>query len=283
MLRASARFRPLPFPWPMRNGTVLALSPFDALGSPGTVGWTCLHKRTWEPHVERCLRDLLRPGDTVLDVGANLGYFSAVMAQAVGPSGRVFSFEPVPDTFEQLRLCALLNGFEWMTPLPVALGAAEGSIELAFDARNAGDASSHRPATRSAEQRVVRARVGRLDDLVAESAAAAPAVMKLDVEGHEFEVLQGARKTIADTHPAIVFEFAPSLAQHAGWRLADLAELISPDGEYAFFRLGERDPVKIDILRWTPEKECFACDLLARPVATSRQRRSTPRKVSPGA
>lgn len=73
--------------------------------------------------------------------------------------------------------------------------------------------------------------------------------MKVDVEGHELEVFQAALKTIGDMRPAIVFEFAPSLAQRAGRGLADLAQLISPDSEYAFFLLGEDELRPIDILR----------------------------------
>lgn len=271
MLRASAGVRPRPFPWRMRNGAMLAISPFDGLSFPGTVGWTCFRTGVWEAHIERCLHDLLRPGDVALDIGANLGYFSAVMAQAVGAQGRVLAFEPVPQTFEQLRLCAGLNDFGWMTPLPIALGTANGSVEIAFDPRNAGDASMHR-STSPAGQRAMAVRMRRLDDLVAEGIAQPPALIKVDVEGHELEVLRGARETIAASRPTILFEYAPALASRAGWRLADLRDLVDESTEHDFFLVGEGlEPLDVD--GWSPDAHRYAFDLVARP-------RSAPRSAS---
>src|SRR5687767_3530302 len=72
-----------PFLWRMLNGNFLAISPGEG-DAPWSVGWTCFLQRTWEPHVERLLNVLLRPGDAVMDIGANIGYFSTTMACAVG-------------------------------------------------------------------------------------------------------------------------------------------------------------------------------------------------------
>lgn len=138
-----ARVRPQAFGWRMDNGALLAISPLEGLAFAWTVGWTCFQTGRWEPHVERCIRQFLRPGDTAIDIGANLGYFTAVMAQSVGAGGRVWSFEPVPPTFDRLRLSASLNRFQQVIPLPLALGDSDGTAQIAFDPRFAGSASFH--------------------------------------------------------------------------------------------------------------------------------------------
>ena len=264
LLRMAARLCPRPFPWRMRNGVVLAIAPADGLGFPGTVGWTCFRLGLWEPHVERRLRELLRPGDVALDIGANLGYFATVMAQSVEASGKVLAFEPVPKTWEQLRLAAAFNGFTWMTPLAMALGSSEGYVELAVDATNTGNASIHRSATAEGHQ-LVRAPMRRLDDVLSDAETPPPALIKIDVEGHEFEVLQGARETLARGRPAILFEYAPELANRAGWQLRDMGRLIGLAGQYDFCLVNEDGLEPIDVDRWMPDPDRYAVDVLARP------------------
>src|SRR4051794_14871283 len=85
-----------------------------ALRRTWSVGWTCFQARVWEPHVERALNRLLGRGDVGYDIGANLGYFSAVMARAVAPTGVVVSLEPVAETFARLVLCRELNAMPHM-------------------------------------------------------------------------------------------------------------------------------------------------------------------------
>src|SRR5947208_3014753 len=85
-----------PFVARMQNGILLAIAPAEAL-EPWSVGWSCFRSGVWEPHIERALNRFLRPGDVGYDIGANLGYFSAVMGRAVGPTGVVVSLEPVAE------------------------------------------------------------------------------------------------------------------------------------------------------------------------------------------
>lgn len=226
-LRAGA-----PFPCRMANGAWLAIRPEEGLTISESVGWTCFRSGVWDPHVERCLRQLLHPGGTAIDVGANIGYFTAVMAQCVGPKGAVWSFEPVSETFELLTSCRSLNGYEQVTALNLALGAAEGSAEIVFDPRHSGLATMHAAQVSGATQTVS---VRRLDALVAEGLAPArPDLLKVDVEGHEFDALRGAGQTIAAARPAIVFEYNERAARAAGWTLAGAADLLRPAADYAF-------------------------------------------------
>jgi FkbM family methyltransferase len=233
LLVRSAALRGRPFAWRVRSGALMALSPLEGLAPHLTAGWACLREGEWEPHVERCLRELLAPGDVAFDVGANLGYFSAVMAQAVGAGGAVYAFEPTPPAFERLLLCRELNGFAQLHPLPLAVGREDATAELRYDPRLTAMASLHTDVGVSAT-----VTVRTIDGMVAAGELPLPRLLKLDVEGHELAVLEGARETIAAARPAIVFEVNDALSRTAGWRLDDVRGLLEG---YRFDVLGESE------------------------------------------
>ena len=232
------------FVWRMRNGALLALSPAE-LAQVGTVGWSCFHNRAWEPHIERALRDLLHPGDTVYDVGANLGYFSAVMAQEVGPSGRVYAFEPLAPTFALLVLCRDLNEFSQLMPLQLALGAKNGSVELTFNPVSLGQASLYAEPD-SVDYLPAQVPIRRLDDLVESYELAPPRLVKLDVEGSELAVIEGAERLLAQHSPAVIFELNSVLSRRAGWTGSDIAARLRKAGDYDFFLLTEGAPRPVE-------------------------------------
>lgn len=245
----------------MKNGAVLAISPAEGLAPHVSVGWACFQSGVWEPHVERALRNILRPGDSGYDIGANLGYFSAVMAQAVGAHGSVFAFEPVPETFARLNLCRELNDYSQLTALQMAVGATEGSIELALDPRLPGDASAYaRPS--EVEPRVVRAPICRLDVFTRTHNLPPPSLIKIDVEGHELAVILGAQELLREHRPALVIEFNRAMSERAGWDASRLSQLLRSIAPYRFFLLGEGEPVLVDLDTLSLEENGYA-DILA--------------------
>ncbi len=160
---------------------------------------------TLEPPVQEALRRLLAPGDVFYDIGANVGFFTLVGARLVGPSGRVVAFEPVPWCARAVGRNIELNGFEHAQIQQRAVGAADGSARLLV----VGEASwSHLESTgRHADVRdEIDVEVVSLDSLVAAGAIAPPDVLKIDTEGAELQVIEGARETIARHRPAIVCE-----------------------------------------------------------------------------
>lgn len=256
-----------PFAWRMSNGTWLAIRPEEGLLA-GTVGWTCFREGCWDPHVEACIRRILCPGQTAIDAGANLGYMTAVMAQCVGPTGRVWAFEPVDETYELLELCRALNALDHVALVPVALGATNGSTGIIYDRRHSGLATMH-PKRVGGELQQVPLR--SLDALVAVGQVTRPALIKIDVEGHELDVLRGARATIAEASPAIVFEFNERAATAAGWTLREVAELLTSVGDYRFWLIdGDRER-PLDPFTFRLERDDLSdphVDVLARPAAT---------------
>ncbi len=255
-----------PFAWRMLNGARLAIRPEEGLVVAQSVGWTCFRERRWDPHVEACIRTILQPGQTAIDVGANLGYFTAVMAQCVGPAGRVWSFEPVPETFELLALCKSLNDYTQVTPIRVALGEGDRSTEITYDKRHSGIATFYPDQVGGETQRV---ELRSLDALYAAGEVRrAPDLMKIDVEGHELAVLRGAREIIRRASPAIVFELNERAARAAGWTLAELAEMLLSLGDYSFSLIDADGTRPLDpfTFRLEPNERLDPhVDVLARP------------------
>jgi len=160
---------------------------------------------TLEPPVQEALRRLLAPGDVFYDIGANVGFFTLVGARLVGPEGRVVAFEPVPWCARAVGRNIELNGFAHAQIQQRAVGAADGRARLLV----VGEASwSHLESTgRHADVRdEIDVEVVSIDSLVGAGTIPPPDVLKIDTEGAELQVIEGARETIARHGPAIVCE-----------------------------------------------------------------------------
>lgn len=219
-----------PFVWRMKNGLKVAISSDDVWAGCG-VGWTCLELGVWEPHVEAWIRRLLRPGDVAIDIGANLGYFSAVMSQRVGAQGKVFAFEPVPRTLLQLHLTKLANRSENLTIYPVAIGEADSTVDIRFEPGVAGNASAFQ-RFHAGSTEVARVALRSLDSLSAAGVLPDARLLKIDVEGNELNVLAGAAAYLRRAQPSLIFEYNAETARSAGWTLADVREVLADCGRY---------------------------------------------------
>jgi FkbM family methyltransferase len=145
-------------------------------------------------------RSLVAPGQTAVDVGANLGFVTTMLASIVGPEGRVLSFEPSPTVFEKLRKTVGANRLEQVIPFNVGCGSSSSIMQLNRVTDSSGNASI---VAAGADAQEIR--VERLDD-VAEVWAAQVSLLKIDTEGYEPEVLRGAERLIAEHRPIIYLE-----------------------------------------------------------------------------
>lgn len=136
---------------------------------------------------------------TALDIGANIGNHSLFFAQRFRA---VHAFEPNPRTFGVLSVNARL--VDNITPHNIGLGAEPGTLSLAFDPLNVGEASLVSPTDGVTAPNHCDVRVERLDDIAADFGSVA--LVKIDVEGFEPQVLRGAAKFLRDQRPVIVFE-----------------------------------------------------------------------------
>jgi FkbM family methyltransferase len=162
------------------------------------------------------IRDRLSLGDVVLDIGSNIGIFATMMGAKVGRAGRVFAFEPSPKIAADLRRVLALNELSQVTVVEAA--ASNRSGEATFCEIQEADVrreSSHLSdplldsASRELKQHATVVKTLVIDDFVAEHALR-PVLMKIDVEGAEFLVLEGAEKTIGACKPKLVIEIHPN-------------------------------------------------------------------------
>lgn len=144
-----------------------------------------------------CAALLTDPAGVVLDVGANIGTTSAVFSQHV-PSGQVYAFEPGPSVFSALKANVALNGLNNVSPLNLAVAAKSGTVRFFEDAAYGHITTDGRGCDVPAVS---------IDDFVMSRALKRVDFIKIDVEGFESGVLEGAAQTIERFAPIIHMEF----------------------------------------------------------------------------
>lgn len=178
--------------------------------------------RSDEP-VPLLLRKLLQPGDCVLDVGANLGYYAVVIGDLVGPSGVVHCFEPSPQVFGDLCENLSNNGMRHVTPHHVAVADKPGVLELHIPSAARSALCSLRDLGDDSGE-TVRVSAVTLDSLM--SALSTVRLLKIDVEGAEQKVLTGAGKLIDRDRPLIVLELTDAWLRQLDGSAAMLCDFL---------------------------------------------------------
>jgi FkbM family methyltransferase len=160
---------------------------------------------TTEPGLQTAFGLFVRPKMTVFDIGANVGFYSVISARLVGPDGGVVAFEPLPDNVRMISHNAALNSFRQISVQELALGKESGHATFVVSA----DPNWGMLASVGAPGRVVgerKVRIARLDSLIREGTVARPDLMKIDVEGAETDVLEGAAETLATARPVLFID-----------------------------------------------------------------------------
>lgn len=162
-----------------------------------------LRDRTYEPHVRAFIEHTVRPGMTALDIGANIGFHTMLLASLVGSAGKVIAFEPNSENCRLILLSAAENNFHHVTLHPVALDGATGAAFLtAMTGSNGGLMPVGRETLLHPNCTVVAA--ARLDNLVDERVD----FIKLDIEGAEYRALSGGVGVIEKRRPTLCLEFS---------------------------------------------------------------------------
>ena len=180
---------------------------------------------------------LIRPGDTLLDVGANTGLWALGAARRVGAKGAVHAFEPVPDNFARLTRNLLLNGFTNVTCQKLALSDTCGrTVFYAAKDDNSGLGSLTQSENAA---RPIEIEMTTIDSYCETHAITRVNLMKVDVEGAELLVFRGAQRLLASNEaPIIMFETDEILTARFGSSSQTIKSLLHQFG-YEFFRARE--------------------------------------------
>lgn len=187
------------------------------------------HRGMYEEGNVKLFAKLVKPGMTLVDVGANVGLYTVVGAHLVGPQGRVIAFEPQEDLLSILQQNIVRNLLTNVRTMPLALGAQEQAGQLfQVSSLNDGQATLQLGPGENHVGTPAAVRVRTLDGVLAELGAAKVDVMKIDVEGAELQVLRGSTQLLASSPPRFIFfEGIDDYLQRFGDTLAELLDLLN--------------------------------------------------------
>jgi FkbM family methyltransferase len=174
-------------------------SPLDARGR---------HALLHPPHVHPAVLGFLQPGSVVLDVGANLGEWTVPLARKVGPAGWVLAIEPVPRSAAALESTLAANALLHAEIVRCAIGEHDGVAPFAVPVVTSvrTDTGTARIGPACAGRDALQVRLRSLDSLAAERNLTRLDLIKIDVEGHERQVLDGAAAILDQHRPVLVIE-----------------------------------------------------------------------------
>ena len=204
--------------------------------------------RGFELGTTRAYRLLIKPGDVVLDIGANIGAHALQFARLVGERGRVFAFEPTAFAYSKLLQNLELNPKlrDRVVAEQIMLTDREDSPAQTEICSSwpLGKAPRLHPGHGGSPKSTVGCRVGTLDSYLSAAAVTRVDFIKLDVDGFEWNVLQGGIRSLSAFKPVILMELCPYLLVEHDHSLEELISLLAGIG-FRFHRLSGR-PLSMD-------------------------------------
>jgi FkbM family methyltransferase len=217
-------------------GVVLALNPRDPIIS-GT-----LTLRIYEVKELKWVKSVLRPGMKVLDVGGNIGVYTAIMSKAIGAEGRLYAFEPDPTNYSYLSDTIALNNIPQATALQKAVGSEPGTATLYLAPDNKGD---HRLYGTGTERPGCPVEVVALDQMFPDQVFD---FIKIDIQGFELHAFRGMEQILKRNRDIIVFtEFWPQGLELAGTSAVQFLAFVRSLGfEISELLNGAEEPIADD-------------------------------------
>jgi len=175
----------------------------------------------YEEGMTRLFQTLISRGECVLDIGANIGYYSILASRLVGAKGQVIAYEANPQIAEQLRLNAIENSCKNVSIYKVAVSDYCGNVSFFVAGHENKGLSSMRDLGGEAEQKIKLPCI-TIDSMLARIPKAS--LVKIDVEGAELLVLKGMKELISRDRPSIVFEATETFFRQMGYGLEDVED-----------------------------------------------------------
>ncbi len=169
----------------------------------------------WEKMETIIIQEYIKKGMVVVDVGANIGYYSLLAARLVGKAGRVYAFEPAPENYATLTKNIEMNGYMNIVPVQKAVSNKNGVAQLFIDAK---DPLFHRLQDSENTQNTIEVSTVTLDDFFRDKGYKVD-LIKMDVEGAEMFALEGMQSILKENNNLVIFsELNPHLLELSGVR-----------------------------------------------------------------
>lgn len=190
---------------------------------------TC--ERYFEPRVRKEFLSRLKPGMTVLDIGANVGYYTTLAATRVGATGRVISVEPQPAVCQRLRDNVHENGLINVDVVEAAAGSVNETVEFHIPVEGWESHGSCRLNGSFNSERKIGVNLRRIDDVLSELRIRTVDLIKIDVEGGEFDAFKGMPLLLATPpRPTLIFEACEAYMTPFGHRVYELLRWLDQQG-----------------------------------------------------
>lgn len=199
----------------------------------------------YETHVRNVLIRYLTKGGVFVDIGANIGYISAIAAGIVGSKGQIHAFEPIPYYFKRLKHFKLLNPNLDIHAINMALGEKEASATMKLPTYSNIGCNVIIPEMLrdSKTKETVDVQVIRADDYLAKHSVKNISLIKIDVEGYEFPVLKGLEGYFSANIgylPPLIVEVVPHAYAYLNSTIDDLINYLSQFSYTAFYHDGKK-------------------------------------------
>ncbi|MET9782383.1 FkbM family methyltransferase [Nocardiopsis alba] len=190
---------------------------------------------TWEPHISSWINRRLAPGDTFIDVGANIGHHTLLASRAVGPEGQVVAIEPVPDFHRRLQAAVDFNRADNVRTVRRAVGDRRAQVELflADPGNLGGTTGAVRPKNVFAS---FHAEVSPLPDIVTSAELHSARIIKLDIEGAETEAVRTLLPHLGRMRPDVelIIEITPRALAGQGSTPEDIVDPLREAGFHPY-------------------------------------------------
>jgi len=190
----------------------------------------------YEPLETKVVNNEVKKGNVVLDLGANIGYYTLIFAKLVGEEGRVYAFEPDPDNFTLLKKNVEVNGYRNVVLVQRAIANKTSKMNLYLSADNKGD---HRIYDPNERRKVIEIEAIKLDDYFRKYNGC-PDFIKMDIQGAERLAIDGMSGLLHKTRRLkLTTEFCPLMLESSGTRPEDYLKCLVSYG-FEFYNINER-------------------------------------------
>lgn len=208
--------------------------------------------RVHEGSTTEMFKEVVKEGDVVVDLGANMGYFTLLAARLIGRKGKVYAFEPEPINYGVLTKNIELNGYNWVIPIQKAVSNKAGIARLYISPEDTGHNTLTQYDGRYDNGReFVEVETVALDEFFKDKEHQID-VIKMDIEGAEMLALSGMDRAIRENKNLRMFvEFFPTAIREMGYSPEEFARRLTEDYKFSMFAVGGdystgKENVKID-------------------------------------